>query len=179
MQFCIQNKTSNNMKYKIVCIVMLFNIFQLNAQNVLTPTNKTNFITATISDPSGIINFKASEILCRNKNVGTKKGFTLGGFTKDRYFTISIPQNPAVGVYKIEGNSLKNFADYYIKTNGVIGYKTGKCEDAFGVIEITSVKNNKIKGTFSFTARRLVGNCNTENTRKITNGVFETTFLNE
>jgi hypothetical protein len=149
------------------------------AQNVLTPATKTNFVMATINEPTGTISFKATEILCRNKNVGTKKGFTLGAFTKDRYFTINIPQNPAVGVYKIEGNSLKNFADYYIKKDGLKGYKTGKCEDAIGTLEITSVIGDKIKGSFSFTVRRYVKDCNTEKNIKITNGTFEATFKNQ
>lgn len=169
-----------NMKKSITILLFTFCFMSLSfAQNILTKADKTNYVTATISDPKGSIPFKAAEVLCRNKNVGTKKGFTLGAFTKERYFTISIPQNPAVGIYKIEGNSLKAFADYYVKNGGLIGFKTGKCEGAVGTLEITAINGKKIKGKFSFTATQIVVPCSAPTTRNITNGVFEATFINE
>lgn len=149
------------------------------AQNVLNPASKTNYITATISDPKGAIKFKATEILCRNKNIDSKKGFTLGGFTKERYFTINIPQNPAVGVYKIEGVFMDAYADYYIRVGQRLGFKTGKCEGVAGVLEITSIVGKQIKGKFYVTVSQYVMPCNDKTKREITNGVFETTFTNE
>ena len=167
------------MKNIIPLLLFSFCFISLSfAQNVLTPASKTNYITATISDPKGAIKFKATEILCRNKNIDSKKGFTLGGFTKERYFTINIPQNPAVGVYNIEGSSMSCFADYYIRVGQRLGFKTGKCEGVAGVLEITSIKDNKIKGKFYVTVSQYVMPCTDKTKREITNGVFETTFTN-
>jgi len=168
------------MKKTITIFLFSFCLKSLSfAQNALTPASKTNFITATISDPKGDIKFKATEILCRSKNIDSKKGFTLGGFTKERYFTINIPQNPAVGIYKIEGVFMNAYADYYIRVGGRLGFKTGTCDGVAGVLEITSIIGNKIKGKFFVTVSQYVMPCNAKTKREITNGVFETTFTNK
>lgn len=166
-----------NMKKSITILLFSFCLISsLFSQTPLTPASKTNFITATISDPKGDIKFRATEILCRNKNIDSKKGFTLGGFTKERYFTINIPQNPAVGVYKIEGAFMNTYADYYIRVGQRLGFKTGKCEGVAGVLEITSIVGKQIKGKFYVTVSQYVMPCNEKTKRQISNGVFETTF---
>ncbi|MCY7293357.1 MAG: hypothetical protein LH615_14350 [Ferruginibacter sp.] len=84
-----------------------------------------------------------------------------------------------MGIYKIEGVFMDAFADYYVKVGGLKGFKTGKCDGVAGVLEITSIIGKKIKGKFFVTVSQYVMPCNAQTKRKITNGVFEATFINE
>ena len=150
----------------------------LYSQAIRTKADKSNFIKANITEFKSKTTFKAIEFICRSKNLDTKKGFALLGFTNSCYMDISISQNPAVGVFKIEGKSLSSYAAFYYTIEGQgRAYKTGKCEYAFGQIEITEIVGNLIKGKFNFTASKFLSPCTPQNKFEVS-GTFQTTFTN-
>ena len=150
----------------------------LYSQALRTKVDKLNYVNASITEYKRKTNFKATEFICRPRNPDTKKGFALFGFTSTCYMDISIPQNPAVGVYKIEGESLSSYAAFYYTTEGQRrSYKTGKCAYSFGQIEITEIVGKLIKGKFSFVASKFLSPCTPQNKFEVT-GTFQTTFTN-
>lgn len=130
-----------------------------------------NYLKATVTTSTGVINYEAMQVVVGKGNSTGKKYFALVAASKQGRIEIKLDKALEVGTYQLNSGNKKNFI-FYMPAKG-LPLTTSKCADAVGILTVTEMSTTKAKGTFSFIGKPLMGKCDTSEKVVVSNGSFE------
>lgn len=136
----------------------------------ISPTTNTNFIKAKI-DGVDYMSTGANIMGDQNSLAFNFRSDISGGGTG---FDFSINGIAAVGTYSPSYSNATTVGRLNYRLNSEI-YSSAICSTSGGTLTITSKTDKTIEGTFSFTAKKVLG-CS-DAPKSITDGSFKVTFL--
>jgi|SRR6218665_2277659 len=135
-----------------------------------------SYITAKVdgADFSSIIYGVASSASATRMETGAGTMITvLGADQSANSIVINLMGITTAGTYTINPNVDSVMA--YTPVTGGVSYGTGECSGSTGTITITTIDNDKIEGTFSFSGKD-ADTCPTSATKSVTQGSFRGVF---
>lgn len=160
---------------KTVFIVQMILICSLaNAQvkdKYFSPVqvNSSNTLSAKVNGKT----FVAKQILAKKNLRNGKPGYVIISVGDTGRIEFKIEKELKVGTFVIDASDKKSVM-MFAESRGM-PLVTGKC-DAKGTLTITEISENSMSGSFSFTAKNMMGNCADSKTVNISNGSFKVSF---
>jgi len=156
---------------KILIFLTILGFFLITTAKAQGNSTKANFLKATVTTSTGVINYEATQVVVSKGNSTGKKYFALVAASKQGRIEIKLDKALELGAYQLNSGNKKNFI-FYMPARG-LPLTTSKCADAVGILTVTEISNTKVKGTFLFIGKPLMGKCDTGEKVVVSNSVFK------
>lgn len=156
---------------KTFILITIIGVFVHGETKAQAKATSANYLKATVTTSTGVINYEAMQVVVGKGNSTGKKYFALVAASKQGRIEIKLDKALEVGTYQLNSGNKKNLI-FYMPARGM-PLTTSKCADAVGILTVTELSTTKAKGTFSFVGKPLMGKCDTGEKVVVSNGSFE------